>query len=245
MRKPIIGITSDSDFLQRNNKYSGLEIYYSQTVFSDAVFETGGIPYMIPMSAGAYADDILNIIDGLIIIGGHDVSPLNYLQEPREKLGVIKPQRDASDLALFEAAQELRKPILGVCRGHQLVNVALGGSLYQDLSENSEITIQHDQMAKPDQVVHSIKVNPESYMAKLIDENTLVNSVHHQIIDQLAATLKASAWSNDGVIEAFESHEEVPLIIGVQWHPEVLYQDYSQQLGIFEDLINRANFYYQ
>lgn len=240
MKKPIIGITSDTNFLERTDEYMGLEINFSQKVFSDAIFEAGGIPYMIPMNAGAYVEDIMGVIDGLIIIGGHDVSPLVYNQEPREKIGTIKPTRDEHDTQLFHGALSKGIPILGVCRGLQLINALMGGTLYQDLSEYKGISIQHDQKAKPEYVTHSISVDPDSYTANLVDNNTLVNSVHHQMVNDLAPNLKATAWSQDDVIEAFESTEEVPLIIGVQWHPEVLFAKDKEHLRPFTDLIERA-----
>ena len=134
MTKPIIGITSDTSFLERTDEYRGLEINYSQKVFSDAIFQAGGIPYMIPMNAGEYVEDVMSVIDGLILIGGHDVSPLVYKQEPRKKIGTIKPDRDTNDAVLFQGAVEKGIPVLGVCRGLQLINALLGGSLHQDLS---------------------------------------------------------------------------------------------------------------
>lgn len=241
MTKPVIGITSDTDFLERTDEYMGLEINFSQKVFSDAIFDAGGIPYMIPMNAGDYAEDIMSVIDGLILIGGHDVSPLVYGQEPRKKIGTIKPDRDTNDSKLFKAAVENGKPVLGVCRGLQLINALMGGTLYQDLSEYEGIEIQHNQKAKPEYPTHSIKVAEASYMANLVDNMSLINSVHHQMVDELAEDLKASAWSQDGVIEGFESTEEIPLIIGVQWHPEVLYKNHRSHLRPFTDLVERAN----
>ena len=240
MKKPVIGITSDTNFLERTDEYTGLEINFSQKVFSDAIFEAGGIPYMIPMNAGTYVEDIMSVIDGLIIIGGHDVSPLVYNQEPRKKIGTIKPTRDEHDTQLFHGAINKGIPVLGVCRGLQLINALMGGTLHQDLSEYEGITIQHDQKAKPEYVTHSIKVDPDSYTAGLVDNNTLVNSVHHQMVNKLAPSLKATAWSQDDVIEAFESTEEIPVIIGVQWHPEVLFAKDSEHLRPFTDLVERA-----
>lgn len=240
MTKPVIGITSDTNFLERTDEYMGLEINFSQKVFSDAIFEAGGIPYMIPMNAGEYADDIMSVIDGLIIIGGHDVSPLVYQQEPRKKIGTIKPDRDTNDTQLFRKAIDNGIPVLGVCRGLQLINAVLGGTLYQDLSEYDGISIQHNQKAKPEYVTHSINVDQDSYISRLVDDMSLINSVHHQMVDELAPSLKASAWSQDQVIEAFESKEETPLIIGVQWHPEVLFASDRSHLRPFADLVNRA-----
>lgn len=240
MTKPVIGITSDTNFLERTDEYMGLEINFSQKVFSDAIFEAGGIPYMIPMNAGEYADDIMSVIDGLIIIGGHDVSPLVYQQEPRKKIGTIKPDRDTNDTQLFRKAIDNGIPVLGVCRGLQLINAVLGGTLYQDLSEYDGISIQHNQQAKPEYVTHSINVDQDSYISRLVDDKSLINSVHHQMVDELAPSLKATAWSQDQVIEAFESKEETPLIIGVQWHPEVLFASDRSHLRPFTDLVNRA-----
>lgn len=240
MTKPIIGITSDTNFLERSDGYFGLEVNFSQRVFSDAIFEAGGIPYMIPMNAGEYADDIISVIDGLILIGGHDVSPLVYDQEPREKIGHIKPDRDDNDAKLFRAALYQGKPVLGICRGHQLINALMGGTLHQDLSEYEGISIQHNQKAKPEYVTHSIRVEVDSYVSKLIDNQTLVNSVHHQMVNELAPSLKAVAWSQDDVVEAFESQEEIPLVIGIQWHPEVLFAKDPIHLRPFSDLVERA-----
>lgn len=240
MTKPIIGITSDTSFLERTDEYRGLEINYSQKVFSDAIFQAGGIPYMIPMNAGEYVEDVMSVIDGLILIGGHDVSPLVYKQEPRKKIGTIKPNRDTNDAVLFQGAVEKGIPVLGVCRGLQLINALLGGSLHQDLSEYEGISIQHDQKAKPEYMTHSISVDQDSYTSRLVDDQSLVNSIHHQIVNELAPGLKASAWSQDKVIEAFESTEDIPLIIGVQWHPEVLFERDPAHLRAFSDLVQRA-----
>lgn len=240
MTKPVIGITSDTNFLERTDEYMGLEINFSQKVFSDAIFEAGGIPYMIPMNAGAFSEDIMSVIDGLIIIGGHDVSPLVYGQEPRKKIQTIKPDRDENDSKLFYGAVEKGIPVLGVCRGLQLINALMGGTLHQDLSEAKDITIQHSQKAKPEYVTHSVKVATNSYMSNIIEDQTLVNSVHHQIVNDLAPNLEATVWSKDNVIEAFESKEAIPLIIGVQWHPEVLFTNDSTHLKPFTDLVERA-----
>ena len=240
MTKPIIGITSDTSFLERTDEYRGLEINYSQKVFSDAIFQAGGIPYMIPMNAGEYVEDVMSVIDGLILIGGHDVSPLVYKQEPRKKIGTIKPDRDTNDAVLFQGAVEKGIPVLGVCRGLQLINALLGGSLHQDLSEYEGISIQHDQKAKPEYMTHSISVDQDSYTSRLVDDQSLVNSIHHQIVNELAPGLKASVWSQDKVIEAFESTEDIPLIIGVQWHPEVLFERDPAHLRAFSDLVQRA-----
>lgn len=239
-QRPIIGITSDSGHLVRNSTYSGLEIYFSQRMFADAIVAVGGLPWIIPMHAQQIAEPLMDELDGLILIGGHDVSPRYYDQEPREKLGVIKPDRDASDVALLQAAIAKDIPVLGICRGLQLMNAALGGTLYQDLSENSDIKIQHDQLASPEQVVHKVIVDQDSYLSHLIEDGAYVNSVHHQVIDELAPSLQACAWSGDGVIEAVVSGEDVPQMVGLQWHPETLYQVEPAQLAFFEDLIRRA-----
>lgn len=246
MKKPVIGITSDTGFLEKSDKYLGLEINFSQKVFSDAIFQAGGIPHMLPMNAGEYAEDIMSVLDGLIIIGGHDVSPLAYNQEIRAKNGPTKPERDDNDTRLFKAAMENEIPVLGVCRGHQLINVILGGTLYQDLSEYSEYSetvIQHDQQSKPKELTHKIKFVEDTYSSGLFEKQIWVNSVHHQMVDDLSPELIPTAWSTDQIIEGFESKEETPLIIGVQWHPEVLFEQHANQLGIFKDLIERAKVY--
>ena len=245
MRRPIIGITMDVGAMQASGTYTGLTVHYAQAAFAEAVEAAGGIPYLIPLNAQAYLSEVIELIDGLILIGGSDVGPIHYQQQPREKLGPIKPERDLTDIALFKAAVAAQIPVLGVCRGMQLLNAVLGGTLHQDLSENPNISIQHDQKSAPNVVTHTIEVASESYWSRLVTDQSYVNSYHHQVIDQLAPSLKATVFSSDQVIEAVESEEEVPLILGVQWHPETLYQDVSDQLAIFQDLIQRANHYRQ
>ena len=245
MRRPIIGITMDVGAMQASGTYTGLTAHYAQAAFAEAVEAASGIPYLIPLNAQAYLSEVIELIDGLILIGGSDVGPIHYQQQPREKLGPIKPERDLTDIALFKAAVAAQIPVLGVCRGMQLLNAVLGGTLHQDLSENPNISIQHDQKSAPNVVTHTIEVESQSYWSRLVTDQSYVNSYHHQVIDQLAPGLKATVFSPDQVIEAVESEEEVPLILGVQWHPETLYQDASDQLAIFQDLIQRANHYRQ
>ena len=243
MNKPIIGITADIGYMARTDTYTGLPVHFIQTAFAEAVHEAGGIPLIIPTNASDYIDDIMSLVDGVILTGGSDVSPQYYGQEPRAKLGMTKPDRDKTETEVFKAAIRDQKPVLGVCRGLQLLNAALGGTLYQDLSENEAVTIQHDQLSRPSVTTHTVSVDQNSYIHRLIKDGTYVNSYHHQIIDSLAEDLRSTAYSRDGVIEGVESLEELPLIIGTQWHPETLFKEHPEQVAIFEGLVQRADSY--
>lgn len=237
--KPIIGITANKTLLN-NDQYHPFLINYSPVGFSEAIIQAGGIPLIIPISDPEVAERYLTLVDGLLLTGGQDVSPQLYNEEPRHVMGETSPERDASELALIKSAIALKKPMLGVCRGMQLLNVALGGSLYQDLHTDADIAIQHVQKSQPDCPTHSIKIEPESHLASLITYDNHVNSIHHQAVKQLGEGFSATAWSLDGIIEAIERIDEQMSIIGVQWHPELSFTKQPESLALFTDLINRA-----
>lgn len=179
-------------------------------------------------------------LDGLILVGGNDVDPKHYGEEPRVKLGKLDPARDQSDMAYIEACNELYIPVLGVCRGMQLLNVAYGGSLYQDLSEIESWKIQHDQATPVSEPLHEIKVEENTILSQLLkSENAMVNTVHHQAIKDLSPQFEVSARSSDGIVEAIESAEG-PAMLGVQWHPELLFEKSEEQLAIFKWLTTSA-----
>lgn len=238
--KPIIiGITGNHTLLN-NDAYRPFKINYSPCGFSEAVTQAGGVPIILPIGDPALADAYVAMIDGLLLTGGQDVSPHLYHEEPRNVIGETAPDRDAIEVALIQAALKQNKPILGVCRGMQLLNVTLGGSLYQDLTTEANITIQHVQKAQPEFVTHSIKVDSTSHLSKLIPDGSCINSVHHQGVKELAPSLTATAWSQDDVIEAVEWIDEQHSIIGIQWHPELTFETNSESRQLFTDLIARA-----
>jgi putative glutamine amidotransferase len=213
---------------------------YVNDDYVDAVVKNGGVPYIIPFNI---EPDVISTqvahIDALILSGGHDVDPRNYGEEARQKIGEVWPDRDRFDMGLLSAAEQAHIPVLGICRGAQLINVAHGGDLYQDLSYRKELTLKHMQGYTPAIATQTVKLRPGSYFARIFNTTELaVNSFHHQIIRHLGDGLVADARAKDGVIEAFENHDAS--VIGVQWHPEMLHRRLAIMNRLFADFIQRA-----
>ena len=201
-----------------------------------AVEAAGGVPLILPVTANP--DTIhrcLDALDGILLSGGVDVEPARYGQEPHPALGETDADRDAAEIALIRAALERDKPIFAICRGLQILNVALGGSLYQDLPDEKPSEIFHAQnergVPRPE-TVHSIRIEAGSRLAQIVGAETMaVNSLHHQALKDVASGLKVTAWADDGVIEAAEMPEK-RFVVAIQCHPEELarWQTESQQL---------------
>lgn len=182
------------------------------------VWEAGGIPVMLPPIA-ALPVEILDRVDGLVLTGGEDVEPARYGMEASPYLGDVDARRDALELALAAEAARRGMPILAVCRGLQVLNVALGGTLVQDLPEERPSAIRHRQEAPSSEGTHEVRVADATILAELAGaERLMVNSFHHQAVESLAPGLRASAHAADGVIEAIEGREG--FMVGLQWHPE-------------------------
>lgn len=239
MKRPIIGITGNTSAFKTDD-FEAFKINYSSTGFSTAISMAGGTPIILPINEAAFAKEYIQLIDGLLLTGGQDVTPLLYGEEPRKVIGPTSPERDNCEVALIKEAIRQKKPILGICRGLQLINVVLGGSLLQDLSEDESITIQHVQRSQPEFSTHSIKVKSGTHLADIIKNNSYVNSVHHQAIKDLGKGLTVSAWSPDNVIEAIEVVDDTQSIIGIQWHPELTFLDNDDSLAIFKDIVERS-----
>lgn len=238
--KPVIGITGNTThILDDQNKT--FNINYSPLGFSQAIEKAGGSPIILPIMNSDNAEELISIVDGLLLAGGEDVAPSFYNEEPRMVIGPTSPERDRSEILLIKEAMKQNKPILAICRGMQLVNVVLGGTLYQDLSENKEISIQHVQKTKPHYPTHSIQVKENSHLSTLYRSGDYVNSFHHQVLKDIAKELTVTAWSPDGVPEAIELFEDFQSILGLQWHPELnALMDNQQSFAVFTDFIQRA-----
>jgi putative glutamine amidotransferase len=188
------------------------------------VAEAGGIPVVLPPSVSLRAAEaLLDGLDGLLLSGGPDLDPGYYGEEPIPELGATIPEWDALEMALLRLALQRGMPIFGICRGMQILNVALGGTLYQDVpSQLGAEVINHRQVTPKCQSTHEVEVLDGSYLAKITDRQTVeVNSYHHQGIKCLANPVMVAARSADGVIEALESRDfSERWLVGVQWHPE-------------------------
>jgi putative glutamine amidotransferase len=201
----------------------GRERVTLNTAYVRALERAGLVPLAVPtMLAADRAGAALAAVRGLVLTGGEDVAPDRYGAAPHPRLGDVDPVRDAAELALIAAARARQLPILAICRGIQILNVALGGTLYQDLESERPGSVPHS-----GETNHGVRVEPGSLLERTLGTRSAsVNSRHHQAIRDLAPGLKAVAWADDGVIEGAEpvdaSGGGAPWIVAVQWHPEDL-----------------------
>ncbi len=182
----------------------------------------GLIPLVVPpLRNDAAARAIVARVDGLVLTGGEDVNPSFYGQPRAEKCGASNESRDRTEIALIRAAQELGKPILAICRGPQVLNVALGGTLIQDIPSEVPGALEHNTHDERASRVHGVKIDAGSRIARAIGETDItVNSLHHQSIKDVAPGLLVTARAPDGIIEGVESDSDDWWVMAVQWHPE-------------------------
>lgn len=231
MKYPIIAVTSD--FKQGN--------YFTRSEYSDAIMAAGGLPVSLP-----YTTDpdlilgILNQVDGLLLSGGSDIDSMLYGEEPIPKLGEVTPDRDVFEVTITQNALKQNLPILAICRGNLILNVAAGGTLYQDIYAEKGATVQHKQVAPRDHASHSLKIKEKTLLHQLIGSDTIrVNSFHHQAVKKPSPGFRISAEATDGVIEAIEA-PNYSFVLGVQWHPGSLIKKDPYALGIFREFIRAA-----
>jgi len=211
---PRIGITSEPASL------GGRRVESSYRDHVDGVIDAGGVPVVLPVVPPALVDATLEGIDGLLVTGGGDIEPSRYRDPAAPEVDGVDPERDDFELALVKAALESGLPILAIGRGHQLVNVALGGTLFQHVPELS--STGHDLPEQGGDEVHAVRVAAGSLLAAVVGDATLgVNSTHHQAVELAGAGLQVVARSEDGLIEAVEGLGDLR-VLGVQWQPELL-----------------------
>lgn len=229
---PVIGITS---FPRVVDVASGPTMLHTVSRFYvDAVRDAGGLPIIFPVLPPEAVLEVLSIVDGVLFTGGGDIDPAEYGEERDPATRGIQPERDAFELALARAVAESSCASLAICRGMQVVNVALGGSLVQHIEDQTGVV--HDRADQWLEAVHLVRVDPASRLASLIGDVADVNSIHHQGVGSLAPDAVAVAWAPDGTVEAFEVGEE---LLAVQWHPE-LRNEPSRGPTLFTDLVQRA-----
>lgn len=228
--KPLIGLTT----------YPGTDSHgwHTPALYVAAVQRAGGVPLMLPGCAADCAEDWLTAVDGVVLIGGGDINPQAFGGSHHPTIYNLSPERDAAELALMHALLKQPKPTLAICRGLQILNTALGGSLHVHLPDVVGETVPH--RAPPrEPVPHAIRIDPNSALAGLLGESTNTASWHHQAIDRLGEGLKAVAWAPDGVIEAVEM-ATFPDLVAVQWHPEITAAQDAGQQKLFEWLVIQA-----
>jgi len=212
--KPIIGVTASLEL--------GRDDYGIELADTEAILAAGGLPVMLPhLVEEADLDEIAEHIDGLFLAGGYDIDPTLFGEEPHPNLGVIIPSRDAFELALAKKVLAMNKPILGVCRGAQILNIAVGGDMYQDITTQVKgDLLQHQQKAPKFHGSHFVDVTEGSLLNRLTGKTRIkVNSRHHQANRLVPAPFVISGKASDGIVEAVESMHH-HFVLGVQWHPE-------------------------
>ena len=228
--KPRIGIAGSQRTMVEGETHW---LSYTPRNFVTGITRAGGLPFILPVGSPEDASTYVASVDKLLLAGGQDVDPRLYQALPHPTLKALDVPRDHFELALIAAALEQGKPIFAVCRGMQLVNVALGGSLVQDLTLRKEATIKHDQFPTPfSQPTHPVTIEAGSLLQDLLPETYQVNSFHHQIIDRLAADLRVTATAPDGVIEGIEDQKR--RLLGVQWHPELTCETIATEQKLFD-----------
>ncbi|MCD7814984.1 MAG: gamma-glutamyl-gamma-aminobutyrate hydrolase family protein [Lachnospiraceae bacterium] len=207
--------------------------------YMDGIRDAGAIPVILPLS-GTPEDvlEIFELCDGLLMTGGHDVSPALYHQEKKESCGLTCPARDQMERILYENALANEKPVLGICRGIQLINVLQGGTLYQDLPTEYKSTVEHHMKPPYTNIAHTVQIRKDSPLYDLLGIETLgVNSYHHQAVKELGTDLEVMAESEDGLVEAV-CHSRHRFVWAVQWHPEFDYHVNPVSKRIFEAFIS-------
>ncbi len=208
-----------------------------------SVAEAGGVPVILSQLAGpGSAARALDGCEGLVLTGGEDVDPRCYGADPHPALRAVDPERDRFEIALVTAARARRLPVLGICRGIQLINVALGGTLWQDLPSERPGPVEHDPDTDRATRAHPVRLAAGSRAAAALGVTALVaNSFHHQGVRELAPGLVASGWSPDDLVEAVESPPGDPWLLAVQWHPEEMHADPgAPDRGLFRALVREA-----
>ncbi len=237
-RPPVIGIP-----VGQGENARGAKLYIVHQLYLNAIYQAGGIPCPIPLHLDPpHYREIFQRLHGLLLAGGEDIDPRLYHAEPKEHLEKIDPERDAVEMMLARWAVAEKMPILGICRGHQLLNVALGGALYQDIEAEMGVREVHDMRGKGpnfrQQRPHRVELDPQSRIARELGAALWVNSLHHQAVARPGQGLRIIGVSPEGVIEATEL-EGHPFAVTVQWHPEMLEGD-PAMLRLFRMLVTEA-----
>ncbi|OIJ22069.1 gamma-glutamyl-gamma-aminobutyrate hydrolase [Anaerobacillus alkalidiazotrophicus] len=233
--KPIIGITSS---IENHNNIPCVQLHEK---YIRSVLHGGGIPIVIPIGPQELVEVYISMCDGIILSSGEDVDPQFFNENPILQLQKTNSKRDKFEIELIKKALNEKKPILAICRGITILNVALGGSVIQDIATVNPKAIKHFQLAERSEPTHDLHLDNNSWLYQIFKTSKIrVNSMHHQAIDVLASSLKKVATSPDGFIEAVEGVDESHFVLGVQWHPEEMATVDPNMVQLFKDFISKC-----
>lgn len=239
-RAPIIGVSSRKiPFFDHDKPYPryGVAISYVESVEA-----AGGTPIILPMTQDRLVlDAVLELLDGLLLTGGQDVGPQHYGEEPHARLQTVDPLRDITEMYLARKALAADLPLLAICRGQQVLNVAAGGSLVQDIhSLIGPECLRHFQETTEEVATHKVRVHEGTKLLEITGESqVMVNSYHHQCVKKVAPGFVINATATDGVVEGVESTTHT-FALGVQWHPELLMRQMDFNLALFRKHVEFA-----
>ncbi len=233
MPRPAIGITLDFSRQDR-------ELFALRDDYVRAVEDAGGLPLVFAPGRPEDAPELLGRVTGLLLTGGGDVDPRLYGEPPHEKLGPVIPERDAFELALCREALKKRLPLLAICRGQQVLNVATGGTLVQDIPSQLSGVVDHDPDTERWGEAHQVRILPGTRLRAILGTDTVaVNSFHHQAVKEPGEGVIVCARADDGVVEAIEVPAQ-PFAVGVQWHPEAFWDHGRRFRSLFAALVDAA-----
>jgi len=235
--KPLIGITMSR--IEAGRYQNRPELAVVPQAYIDSVAAAGGTPLLLPNVPGIVSE-VMPLLAGLILIGGPDVTPSVYTRESvHPKTYGLHPIREQVEFGLVQAALEHEVPILGICRGIQVLNVVLGGTLIQDIPDQWPGALRHD-TDHSEAIRHQVTIEPASRLAQIVGGTAIdTNSYHHQAIKEVAPGLIITARAPDGVIEAIEGRDR-PFVVGVQWHPELLAAEEATHAALFRALVEES-----
>jgi putative glutamine amidotransferase len=207
---------------QDAQKAEGYQRLYVSNAYIVSVINSGGVPVVLPLTGNQEViEEAIQSVNGLLVTGGVDLNPLLYGEEPSPKLGHFCELRDRTDICAINAATRCHKPILGICRGMQVINVAFGGTLYQDISLKEGMQFKHFQESEPYSAGHTVAIFKESCLYEILGSTIETNSFHHQAANRIAEGFIAGAVTKDGVPEEIEKISG-DFVVGIQWHPEMM-----------------------
>jgi len=235
-RDPLVGVTTSITVGQTPERA------YVNSAYLHAVQQAGGVPVLLPPQLSkASLERLVRGLDALLLTGGGDVDPATFGEAPHPTLYEVAPARDALETQATLIALEKKTPLLAICRGIQVLNVALGGSLHQDVETEPGTQIQHSQKEAREQTTHKVTVTPRSRLGRVLGaEDIEVNSFHHQVIKSLGRGLVPVAWAPDKLVEGVELDDDSQFVLGVQWHPEHLVGSSEPARRLFSALVTAA-----